>query len=376
MSSAGSSTEPLLGSTCTGHPLVRFLRAPASSEDFSVSDWERVLVAARKGQLLSRLAWIAIDRGLLEQLPPKVRFHFHSALRVAETQSISVHWEVHQIRRVLAAQGIPFVLLKGAAYVAGGLAARHGRLMSDVDILVRQSQLLDTEKALCSHGWFPTKLDAYDQRYYRQWMHELPPLQHLDRGTSLDVHHTILPPTALLKPDVDRLWQDAQPVAGRPGVFVLSPADMVLHSATHLFHEGELEHGLRDLVDMDALLGEFSSNPDFYRSLCDRAEALDLTRPLHYALRYCQAYLQTAVPGDVLDRMQHHASRSRAVRSLMDAIVTRSINTILDQHQGIATQTAAFAMYVRSHYLRMPLRLLVPHLLRKQFKGDKSDRPL
>ena len=84
---------------------------------------------------------------------------------------------------------------------------------------------------------------SYDQRYYRQWMHELPPLQHLDRGTSLDVHHTILPPTADSRIDARKLWEHIVDVPGFEGVHVLCRADMVLHSATHLFHEGEWENG-------------------------------------------------------------------------------------------------------------------------------------
>jgi hypothetical protein len=31
-------------------------------------------------------------------------------------------------------------------------------------------------------GWAATHHDAYDQRYYRQWMHELPPMQPYARG--------------------------------------------------------------------------------------------------------------------------------------------------------------------------------------------------
>ena len=93
-----------------------------------------------------------------------------------------------------------------------------------------------------------THHDAYDQRYYRQWMHELPPLRHMTRQTVLDVHHTILPLTAHLKPDPAKLWEAAVGIEGQVNFCVLAPVDMVLHSATHLFHDGELEHGLRDLV--------------------------------------------------------------------------------------------------------------------------------
>ena len=41
-----------------------------------------------------------------------------------------------------------------------------------------------------------THHSAYDQRYYREWMHELPPLLHVRRQTALDVHHAIAPETA------------------------------------------------------------------------------------------------------------------------------------------------------------------------------------
>ena len=37
---------------------------------------------------------------------------------------------------------------------------------------------------------------------------------------------------------------------GDSGFHVLAPEDMVLHSAVHLYQEGELDHGMRDLLDL------------------------------------------------------------------------------------------------------------------------------
>jgi hypothetical protein len=104
------------------------------------------------------------------------------------------------------------------------------------------------------HGWSSAKTSAYDQRYYRRWMHELPPLKHNSRQTVLDVHHAILPTTARLKPDSRKLLAAATPIAGRPDLAVLSPVDMVLHSAAHLFCNEDVGNSLRDLVDLDCLL--------------------------------------------------------------------------------------------------------------------------
>ena len=164
-----------------------------------------------------------------------------------------VRWELNRIERALKHLQIPILLLKGAAYVAAGLPAARGRLVSDIDIMVPRQALDGAEAALQAAGWRPIKLDPYDQRYYRTWMHELPPLVHSERGTVVDLHHTILPPTSRLKPDPAKLWSAAQPLGTGP-LHVLAPPDMVLHSAAHLFHDGDLRFSLRDLVDIADLL--------------------------------------------------------------------------------------------------------------------------
>lgn len=352
-------------------PLLRFLRDPdASWEKLAASEWESILRTARRANLLSRVACIVQGRGLTGKLPPKVRNHLASGLRVAESNQVSVLQEVRKVQSALVEQRIPVVLLKGAAYIAGALSPAPGRLLSDIDIMVPVGQLEVAERELVKNGWMPTKFDAYDQRYYRQWMHELPPLRHLGRGTSLDVHHTILPPTAALKPDVNKLWAQAIPLPSYDGVFVLSPEDMVLHSATHLFHDGELENGLRDLVDIDSLVREFSTDADFPDSLVRRAAELDLLRPLFYALRYCTKMLGTPFPEWALNIAERQGSPGLVLVRLMDSLIMRSIGVVFDSKTPPLTHIAKFAIYVRSHYLRMPVYLLIPHLIRKQFSTD------
>jgi hypothetical protein len=50
-------------------------------------------------------------------------------------------------------------------------------------------------------GWEWVKPDPYDDAYYREHMHELPPLIHKARDRMIDVHHTILPRTHRVTPD-------------------------------------------------------------------------------------------------------------------------------------------------------------------------------
>ncbi len=83
------------------------------------------------------------------------------------------------------------------------------------------------------------------------------------------------------------------PVEG--GLFVLSPADMVLHAATHLFLENPAGQ-LRDLLDLHDLLTLFAQRPGFWDGLLERAHHHELGRPLYYGLRYAAALLGTDVP--------------------------------------------------------------------------------
>jgi hypothetical protein len=83
--------------------------------------------------------------------------------------------------------------------------------------------LPQAESALMLDGWATTHHDPYDQRYYRRWMHELPPFQHIHRLTTLDVHHGILPDTARLRPDSGKLREAAVPAERDARVRVLAP---------------------------------------------------------------------------------------------------------------------------------------------------------
>jgi hypothetical protein len=123
---------------------------------------------------------------------------------------------------------------------------------------VPRERLPQAESALMLAGWHATGLSEYDKRYYRRWMHEIPPMQHIQRATVIDVHHAILPDTARYHPDSAKLRSRAVAVEGLPGIYVLATEDRILHSATHLFHDGELPHGLRDLTDPDLLLRDGS----------------------------------------------------------------------------------------------------------------------
>ena len=350
--------------------LTQILIRPEAISTLNLTDWDLLIRQARHSNLLGRLASRLAENQLLARVPEQPRSHLESALGVAQRQMQAVQWEVNRIVQALDKINVPIVLLKGAAYIMQQLPTAQGRLFSDVDILVPKPQLEAVELALKIHGWITTQHDAYDQRYYRNWMHELPPMQHLTRQTLLDVHHTILPETARYHPDPRLLLAAAKPVAGFDDrVKVLAPIDMLLHSATHLFHEGELNHGLRDLTDLDSLLRHFSAQDHaFWETLVVRAKQLDLTRPLYYALRYTGMVLNTPVPL----RATQVGAPNWVTRKLMDALFRRAFQPPHPSCQDWLTRPALWMLFVRAHWLKMPPWLLIRHLFHKAFISPQN----
>lgn len=343
--------------------LLDALSKPADLSALRAREWDLLLRVARQTRLL---AVIGEQIEQLDQLPLKVVEQMTAARALVDQRQRMIRWEINRLQRVLAETHIPYILLKGGAYLLAKLPAAKGRLFADVDILVPKASLDAVESILNKQGWEGAKIDSYNQLYYRRWMHELPPMRHCDRQVEVDIHHTILPVTSRLKPNPDLLLEAAQPIEGTP-FKVLAPIDMVLHSATHLFYDSDLGEQLRDLVDLDSLLCHFGREASFWEGLVPRAIQLELKRPLFYALRYARGLLGTPVPLAVLGEIE--SKRPPApVCFMMDKLVPRALLPEHPDYPRWITSIIRWLLYMRSHYLRMPIYLLMPHLFRKAVK--------
>lgn len=351
--------------------LVRALRDPDRMAGYTLAEWDLLLRQSAATNLTPTLLSLVEARGLLERVPAPARTHFDWVRPLAARHAQAVRFEVSCLQDALRATGLPLLLLKGAAYAMAGLDAGRGRLFGDIDLMVPKARLDEVESALMLAGWASTQQDAYDQRYYRQWMHELPPMTHMRRGSSIDVHHALLPETAPVRPDPDSLRARARPIPGMPGLSVLAPDDMVLHSAVHLFFDGEFDKGLRDLFDLHRLLGEFGAQPGFWDGLAARARALELGRPLFYALRHTRRMFGTAVPPAVLEAIAPEGPNP-ALGWLMDRLFAHALLPLHPSCDSAAGATARFLLYVRGNWLRMPPLLLSRHLFHKAFLTPRT----
>jgi hypothetical protein len=318
--------------------LVRALREPLSTQSLDADGWTALLTIARAEQLIGTLGY-RLDR---LPLPDGVAVILADARASADEGRRRALWEAEMARRALAPLGCPVVLLKGTAFVAAGLRAGQGRSIGDCDILVPRDRLDDVEAALFAAGWEWVKPDPYDEEYYRRWMHELPPMIHRERDRMIDVHHTILPLTARPMPDAAALIADSVPLGN--GLRTLAPGDMVVHAAAHLFADGDLAGGLRNLWDIHCLLEEFGVD-----DLGERAQRHGLWPAVWRAARLSNELYGTTLP------------ESWRVRRPDDAFYKRRLLARDGWGRPVRPATR-LGFYIRSHWLRMPPAMLARHL--------------
>jgi hypothetical protein len=343
---------------------LRALREPEEALMWSLADWEHVVRLARRLRLLGRLAEDLQAAGLLDQVQATVRRLLASEMRLSRWRTAVMVYALERVAQQLEGASYPLVLLKGGAYIGQGLPIAAGRLPSDVDILVPRAHIASANARLQAAGWMAKPLDAHDQRYYHDWSHEVPPMNHPLHAVELDLHHNILPPVARTHVDADLLLARLQP-SKWPAWQVLHPVDQVLHSAAHLFLDSELQDRVRDLVDLDALLRHFGTDPAFWIKLPERAQQLGLTEPLALACHFTTQWFGTPIPAPVRTAIADQGPSPAQRAWLLPVLATVLTPTEPDARPSWQQDAAALVLLARYHRQRMPLRLLVPHLWHK-----------
>jgi Uncharacterised nucleotidyltransferase len=382
--------------------LVNALRDPATTGELDAEGWTALIAMARAEQLIGTLA----HRLKLESVPPKMAEILADAQINAEYQRRSALWEAECAARALVDYAGKVVLMKGTAYVAAGLSAGEGRHIGDLDIMVARDDLPQVEALLLEKGgWEWVKEDAYDDAYYRDHMHELPPLIHKDRDRMIDVHHTILPLTAGPRPDAEAMLREAiylpsrlrvegpvprtgprgstgpgeglsklpnvsdpsltPPANGRGTIAALSPHDMIIHCAAHLIADGDLAGGLRNLWDMHCLVSEFEGDDErYFLNLTEDAWYHQLGPEVSRAVRLAHALYGTEL------KHFNHPSRTDFRPRFSDVFFIRRL-TARDGWGRTTRRFTRLAFYIRSHWLRMPPLMLARHLWTKWLKQKR-----
>ena len=346
--------------TLAAKQILLYLAEPERCGKLSLMQWQQLIWVLREAKLLSALASALIRAGLFSQIPAYAKQHLQSALVYADRQAQQIRYECSELQRVFVKAGIQALYLKGAAYVLAETTNYRGRICNDLDVLVAKSQLSAAEALLQQHGWRTDKLTAYDERYYRQWSHEIPPMMQIHRGTVLDLHHNLYLPISGRAADMSRFFRLSQKTSSE--ALVLKPEAMVLHSIIHLFTNEDMQSAMRDLWDLHLLINQFSS-VEFWQQLAGIAEQSGFSTELRYCCSALRYYLLSALDPLTLQQCENIAAKGFMARYIVLPALAPAHPLVCGWRQSWAKKL----MYLRGHWLKMPLWILLKHLTIKAF---------
>jgi hypothetical protein len=335
--------------------IISLFLQPERVLEFTPAQLSKVIVVLRQQKILARMCCRIQQAGVFEQLDEQSQRHFLNAKHIADRQREQVLNEAQDLVKTLDLVAEYLIFLKGAAYSMCGGVVGEGRIYSDIDILVPQKDIKACEKRLIINGWYGDEISDYDDKYYRKWAHEIPPMTHGRRGTIIDIHHNIVPLISKSSLNVDLLLEHKEEIA--PGIYVLSASAQLVHAAIHLFRNEDYIGSFRDLTDLYLMLE--SQDFEFYLQSIALAKQVGFLPELKLAIRYVHRLLGLDVPCEASKQLYQQDNIKQWAN---DAIFTK---VLLPQHslmKGTSTPILHGLAAIRGHILKMPLHILIYHL--------------
>jgi hypothetical protein len=263
-------------------------------------DWERVLGSALWHGMAPMLQAHLSDPDLGLAVPPEVADHLRRAARESTVRSMQLAVELDRVLALLDSEGIPVLLLKGAALLE--LVYDHPGLrpMVDLDLLVPEQSVRRAHELVQGLGYQVAQARlSPDTDAHLAVAHHHFPLVH--RNALVELHHKIL----WERPDYDvaGVWERSTPSPNQPPRRLPAPEDLVLHVSAHfaLDRMRRNESALRQLADLARTADRFDLDWD---AVVDRARRSEVAELLFLALDSADVLFGRVAPPEVLDAVR------------------------------------------------------------------------
>ncbi|MCK4734394.1 MAG: nucleotidyltransferase family protein, partial [Methanophagales archaeon] len=204
--------------------------------------------------------------------------------------------------------GIDVIVLKGA-FLAETIYKNIGlRPMGDVDLLIKKEDLQKAKKELVQLRYVPPVIiypTKWHEKLYEQMQteqgEEIPFFNH-DKTVKIDVHWDIQSPSSPFQIDINKFWENAQPVKiVDVEAQMLAPEDLLLHLCLHLnrhlVNRGTMDY--KSYGDIAEVIWHYGEKIN-WKYLVQSTKNYGIEEPIYQSLYNVNKYLGAFVPVDVL----------------------------------------------------------------------------
>jgi hypothetical protein len=281
--------ESLLVAAAAGRP------GPVAAGD---TDWDRVVELAGWHRLLPLVHHHVTSEPTAPAPPEPVAARLKQAARESTARNLRLGVELDRALLLLEDEGIPVVLLKGAALLETVYAHPGLRPMGDLDLLVPRADVERAHVSMLALGYAVrgARLGRDDEWWLSARHHHLP-LVKAEGTVMVELHHQLLVDRPEF--DVAALWERSVP-GNRPPTHRLPAAeDLLLHVAGH-FALDRMNRGESSLGQLGDVVRIAHGLPIDWEALVARARDNALADRLFLALDAAALLGVPAAPPEVL----------------------------------------------------------------------------
>jgi hypothetical protein len=266
-------------------------------------EWADVIALAQRDRANAAL-WARVRAAGAERVPPEPCERLRRLAMVAAFRQGRLEARLAGALDALAAEGIPVLLLKGAALAAGVYGSFAERPMADLDLMVPADRAAAAHRRLRADGWVPADgaegaLDAL----YAAHHHLAPLLDAEGSGVVLEVHVQPLPPGHPFAFGAAEMWRDAVPVrVGGRAALAPSAPHQLLHLCLHFAWAHALRSGAwRTLRDVRTLAAQAPPDWAAFAALARETRGASCA---WWTMRLARGLMDAAVPARVMEELR------------------------------------------------------------------------
>lgn len=308
--------------------LLYCLRENADATGFV---WTRTLSEADWAELLQQAARHGITPLLYHRLrtvhpeisiPPAVTGVMRQAYLENSARNVWLFNNLSSVLHVLSRNKIRVIALKGAHLAELIYGNRALRYMGDLDLLIRQDDLMRVDALLLEMGCTPTIHNRVVGTDNNEFVYVMP-----RRDVSLEIHWSILSPLLPFAIDTDGQWARSRParIAG-VDVSVFCPEDLLLHLCLHAGCTHGFEPGLKLFCDISEILRHYRGDMD-WSLLQHRAREWGAEKCVYLTLRLTRELLGVPLPEKLLEALRSGDFEERFVVLAREQIFSRRPRT-------------------------------------------------
>jgi hypothetical protein len=225
------------------------------------------------------------------------------------TKNTLIFEELGKVLEEFKKSGLKVIVLKGAALaekVYGNIALRP---MSDIDLLVKEEDMMHVNKQLMLLGYSPADASVDDIDFSSAYLTSLDYRSPEENSVSFHIHwhfvnSTIPNETYIKNIKMEDVWKDAEntKIAGIEAL-VMSPHHLLIHLSEHALRVTHSLSKLSFLCDINEAVNFYQDRLDWSRVI-DETYTFNLEKMVYLSLFFSAKFLAAPIPEDVLSSIK------------------------------------------------------------------------